>query len=236
MKQDTRVSPGKNEPYLFSGLLKCADCGDSLVRRTAKYKDKTYAYYMCAANKLGLGCTSHRIREEDIYKAVFASLHTYCNNVADLADKVEMISPDKIKKVRLQELDDIISAKQKEIDDLLKTIEIVESRCNDELENRVSGREICNDIRKSIAKLEKEMDVLIVEKENISDEVEKKIAWIKLLSENSEIKFLNRSALANLVEKICVYEDKRIVVVFNYRDKYMEIIRLLEKVNKGEAV
>ena len=112
----------------------------------------------------------------------------------------------------------------------------MENRCNDELENKVSGREICNDIRKSIAKLEKEMDTLLLEKENINEEVEKKIAWIKLLSENNEIKFLNRSALANLVEKICVYEDKRIVVVFNYRDKYMEIIRLLEKVNNREAV
>ena len=136
----------------------------------------------------------------------------------------------------MQELEGIISSKQKEIDDLLKTIEIVENRCNEELENKVSGREICNDIRKSIAKLEKEMDALIVERENISEEVEKKIAWIRMLSENNEIEFLNRSALANLVEKICVYEDKRIVVVFNYRDKYMEIIRLLEKVNKGEAV
>ena len=43
MQQDTRVSPGKSVPYLFSGFLKCADCGDSLIRRTAKYKDKTYA-------------------------------------------------------------------------------------------------------------------------------------------------------------------------------------------------
>lgn len=236
MKQDTRVSPGRSEPYLFSGFLKCADCGDSLIRKTSKYKDKTYAYYMCATNKLGLGCTSHRIREEDIYKAVFSALHTYCNNVADLADKVDVISPEEIKDVRLQELESIISAKQKEIDDLYKTIEIVENRCNDELENKVSGREICNDIRKSIAKLEKEMDTLLLEKENINEEVEKKIAWIKLLSENNEIKFLNRSALANHVEKICVYEDKRIMVVFNYRDKYMEIIRLLEKVNNREAV
>ena len=191
---------------------------------------------MCAANKLGMGCTSHRIREEDIYKAVFSALHTYCNNVADLADKVDAISPEEIKDLRLQELEGIISSKQKEIDDLLKTIEIVENRCNEELENKVSGREICNDIRKSIAKLEKEMDALVVERENINEEVEKKIAWIRMLSENNEIEFLNRSALANLVEKICVYEDKRIVVVFNYRDKYMEIIRLLEKVNKGEAV
>ena len=43
--------------------------------------------------------------------------------------------------------------------------------CNEELENKVSGREICNDIRKSIAKLEKEMDALVVERENINEEV-----------------------------------------------------------------
>lgn len=75
-----------------------------------------------------------------------------------------------------------------------------------------------------------------MEKVNIDSEIEKKIAWIKMLSENNEITFLNRSALANLVEKIYVHEDKKIVVVFNYRDKYMEIIRILEKMNNGEVV
>ena len=236
MQQDTRVSPGKSEPYLFSGFLKCADCGDSLIRRTAKYKDKTYAYYMCSTNKLGIGCTSHRIREEDIYKAVFSALHSYCNNVADLADKVDSISVDEIKEIRLQELKSIIEAKQKEIDDFTKTIRVVENRCIEELENRVSATEICNDIRKSIKVLEKEIETLLMEKVNIDSEIEKKIAWIKMLSENNEITFLNRSALANLVDKIYVHEDKKIVVVFNYCDKYMEIIRILEKMNNGEVV
>lgn len=236
LQQNTRVSPGKSEPYLFSGFLKCADCGDLLVRKTAKYKDKTYAYYMCSTNKLGIGCTSHRIREDDIYKAVFSALHSYCNNVADLADKVDTISVDKIKELRLQELESIISAKQKEIDDFMKTIDVVENRCLDELENKASAAEICNDIRKSIKVLEKEMDALLVEKANINDEIEKKIAWIKMLSENNEITFLNRTALANLVEKIYVYEDKKIVVVFNYRDKYIEILRLLEKSKNEEAI
>ena len=57
-----------------------------------------------------------------------------------------------------------------------------------------------------------------------------------MLSENNEITFLNRSALANLVEKIYVHEDKKIVVVFNYRDKYIEILRLLEKSKNEEAI
>ena len=70
---------------------------------------------------------------------------------------------------------------------------------------------------------------MVEEKDNIQEEIDKKIAWLKMLSQNDEIQFLDRSVLANLVEKIKVYEDKKIVVVFNCRDKYSEILRLLEK-------
>ncbi len=42
--------------------------------------------------KLGMGCTSHHIREEDIYKAVFSAINSYCMNVADLADKIDGVS------------------------------------------------------------------------------------------------------------------------------------------------
>ncbi len=73
------------------------------------------------------------------------------------------------------------------------------------------------------------MSILVEEKDNIQKEIDKKIAWLKMLSQNDEIQFLDRSVLANLVEKIKVYEDKKIVVVFNCRDKYSEILRLLEK-------
>ena len=158
------MSPGKKELYLFSGFLKCADCGDSLIRKTSKYKDKTYAYYMCATNKLGMGCTSHHIREEDIYKAVFSAINSYCMNVADLADKIDGVSEEDMIDVRLEELEGIMSAKQEEIDDLVRTIEIVESRCLNELESKESTNEICNDIRASINNLEREMSILVEEK------------------------------------------------------------------------
>ena len=34
-ERDTRTAPGKKQLYLFSGLLRCADCKRSLTRRTA---------------------------------------------------------------------------------------------------------------------------------------------------------------------------------------------------------
>ncbi|MBQ8765202.1 MAG: hypothetical protein IJZ16_00180, partial [Clostridia bacterium] len=88
----------------------------------------------------------------------------------------------------------------------------------------------------SIDSLEKEIAQLAVEKENIQREVQRNMAWIQVFTENGEIKELNRLLLANLVKEIVVYEDKRIVVRFNYQDKYMQLLSLVEQVNIKEAV
>ena len=50
-----------------------------------------------------------------------------------------------------------------------------------------------------------------------------------------ELKELNRTVLARLVDRIYVYEDKRIVIRFNYQDKYEELLKFEQKLNK-EAV
>ena len=73
--------------------------------------------------------------------------------------------------------------------------------------------------------------VLYIEDGNIKGEI-----TFGKLGENGEIKELNRLLLANLVKEIVVYEDKRIIVRFNYQDKYMQLLSLVEQVNIKEAV
>ena len=114
-----------------------------------------------------MGCTSHHIREEDIYKAVFSAINSYCMNFADLADKIDGVSGRGYDRCSYEELEGIMSAKQEEIDDLVPTIEIVESRCLNELESKESTNEICNDIRASINNLEREMSILWWKKRTI---------------------------------------------------------------------
>ena len=63
---------------------------------------------------------------------------------------------------------------------------------------------------------------------NINYEIQKNTAWIKLFTQNGEIRDLNRLLLANLVKEIVVYEDKRIVVRFNYQDKYAQLLSIKE--------
>lgn len=55
------------------------------------------------------------------------------------------------------------------------------------------------------------------------------------MSQTGALKELNRTVLAGLVDRIYVYEDKRIVIRFRYRDRYEELLNFEQKLNK-EAV
>ncbi len=236
LKQDTRVSPGNEEPYLFSGFLKCADCGDSLIRRNNRQNGKEYVYYMCSQNKLKMGCTSHRVSEKVLYTSVFTAINTYCKNVADLSERLNAVPLDKIKAIKLARIDKTSYDKRMEIKDLQRTIALVERRFIDKKESKETFEEVCSDINSSIAVLEKELAELANEKENIQYEIQKNIAWIQVFTENGEIKELNRMLLASLIKEIVVYEDKRIVVRFNYQDKYKQLLSIMEQLNIKEAV
>lgn len=236
IKQDTRVNPGNKQPYLFSGFLKCADCGDSMIRRTAKYHDKTYAYYMCSRNKLGYGCSSHRVKEDVLYASVLTAINSYCKNVSDLSKRLNAIPFSEIEAAKVAGIERSKQEKSEEIVDLQRTMEIVENRCKNLLESRESCNEICADIRLSIKKLETEIRLLNDEKANITQEIRRNRVWIKFFTENGDLKELNRTILANLIDEILVHEDKRIVIRFNYQDKYMQLLEIEGKLNMKEAV
>ena len=60
---------------IFSGLVKCADCGWSLAFNTNRQNKKPYSYYHCGKNSQGLHqCTMHYIRYDVLYTYVLARI------------------------------------------------------------------------------------------------------------------------------------------------------------------
>ncbi|WP_425533942.1 zinc ribbon domain-containing protein [Terrisporobacter petrolearius] len=76
MTRDVRTSPKEKRVFLFSGYLRCADCGRGMTRRTSK----GYTYYSCKTYKTKSTklCSSHTIRnkliEETVLEAVKAQI------------------------------------------------------------------------------------------------------------------------------------------------------------------
>ena len=235
ISRDTRTVPGNSEPYLFSGFVECADCHCPLIRRNAKYNGKTYIYYMCSTNKIGYGGTSHRIKENAVYSAVLSAINVYCETVSGISERINDISVDEMKTAGALKIDNAVKEKKEEISDLERTLGVVENRCKAKLEASDSFDEICDDIKAEIKRLQCEISELISDKTELENEIRDSLLWVKKLSQNGKITDLNRRTITSLVDKIYVYEDKRIEIRFNFGDKLRELINLY-KTNATEVV
>ena len=68
---------------IFSGLVKCADCGWSLAFSTNRQNKKPYSYYHCSKNGQGLHqCTMHYIRYDVLYTYVLARVQYWAGQAA----------------------------------------------------------------------------------------------------------------------------------------------------------
>ena len=68
---------------IFSGLVKCADCGWSLAFSTNRQNKKPYSYYHCSKNGQGLHqCTMHYIRYDVLYTYVLARVQYWARQAA----------------------------------------------------------------------------------------------------------------------------------------------------------
>ena len=53
--------------------------------------------------------------------------------------------------------------------------------------------------------------------------------WIKTFADNQNIRQLTRKMLLDLIEKIIVYEDSRLEIIFKYEDEYKTACKIAQK-------
>lgn len=87
MRLDTRTAPSEKNVYPLSGLVRCGDCEQNMVRRSTAKKNKVYYYLHCSSYRNGEGCTSHIISEEKLMCAVITFVKTQLALLVE-ADKI----------------------------------------------------------------------------------------------------------------------------------------------------
>lgn len=231
LKRDTRVAPDKKTVYLFSGIAVCGDCGRQMSRKVSIVAGKKYVYYMCSANKKDGNCSSHRIREDELEKAVVTYLNTYIKelcSIKKLLDCVEKLplqeSNIKRLELRIVQLEEEaqrheklkISVYEDLKDNLITKDEYVA------LKNEFETRR--RDALEAIAQVRLEIDSLA--KRN-----GKHHEWIENFVSKREVETLTRNVVVELIDNICVYEDKRLEIKFRYADKYAEALYLISNMD-----
>lgn len=231
LKRDTRVAPDKKTVYLFSGIAVCGDCGRQMSRKVSTVAGKKYVYYMCSANKKDGSCSSHRIREDELEKAVVTYLNTYIKelcSIKKLLDCVENLplqeSNIKRLELRIVQLEDEVQRHEKlkisVYEDLKDNLITKDEYVT--LKNEFETRR--RDALEAIAQIRSEIDSLA--KRN-----GKHHEWIETFVSKREVETLTRNVVVELIDNIRVYEDKRLEIKFRYADKYAEALYLISNVD-----
>lgn len=221
-EKDTRAAPGKKENYLFSGFLKCADCGKAMTRRACS----GYVYYNCSTYKRKSKdkCTKHTMRLDVLEKAVLTAIQKHIELVEALEGVIKNINEAPVVQTKSTRLEHMLKLREQELE---KTDEILSGLYMD-WKNEDINRE---QYRKMKVKFEKQGAELKEAIEHIKGEIgimERGISsddpYLQTFLQHKNIRELSQGLLVELIEAIYIHETGEITIQFKCEDQYKRII------------
>lgn len=224
--RDTRTAPEHKQLYLFSGLLRCADCKKALTRK----QSKGIVYYSCRTynDKSKTKCSKHSIREDVLQKAVLVAIQKQIELVGTLSGIIDTINRAPVVHTQSTRLTHMLKLRTGELDKLGGVI--------DSLYLDWKNGDITRDeYRRMKAKFEEQAEQLHQVIKNLNDEIQTMAQGVKsdepyLASflKYRNINRLERGILVELVDTIYVHEGGKIEIKFNFADQYQRVIDFIE--------
>jgi DNA invertase Pin-like site-specific DNA recombinase len=232
---DTRTSPNENAVYALSGLVVCGDCGQNMVRRRIKQKDRYYTYLHCSTYKAGMGCSSHLINAEKLEKIVLESIQNQVELVMQAQAVLEQIEkiPESQNSVRV--IDDQIKIQDAEIERYrdLKTKVYVDML--DEIISKGEFKDINKQFSVKMDQARKNKEALLEKRHHLLANKTHLQPWIEQFKTYRNIQELTRQVAVCVIEKIIVYSKDSVHVCFQYGEQMAEMIALAELDDRKEA-
>lgn len=227
MKRDIRTAPAERTVYPFSGYLKCADCGQNMVRKQYVSGNKKYTYFICSTHKANKGCSTHAIDENTLLTSV-------CNIIRQHIDMV-------LEAERLLEIVDSLPENQQNIFNydaqIVKLKEEIERNKSFKLklyenlqEGMISQDEYFlfkNSYASKIQEAEHAIAAIETERRQMVSRNREQLSWMDVFKQYQNITEVTRTAVVDLIDHIEVFEEKRIHVVFRYHDNWDKLIAAL---------
>lgn len=229
LKKGAKTSPVSGEIDLFSGLLKCADCGHALIKKTNRNPDKTYIYYRCSSHcRCKTACPAHTIRYEKLYNAVLATIQ---NMVAVAADADEVFKEMKQNQSSAESVD--IGKQIKTQEQELEKVKQLLADLYPDYKNGILNKEqyLMNKQKyeRKQTRLEQSIKRLKTASSDQSDGDISENEFIKHFKHRGNIDRLTRPLLSELVDRIVVNENGDLEIIFNFRDAFEDAQRLTKE-------
>lgn len=228
LQVDTRAGKGKDKAHLFSGLLFCGDCKEPMIRRVNRYKGVEKTYYICTTRNRSEGCTRHSISERDLMNVVLQILRAQAEIFLDVGEQLQYIQNMEVDFEEVAKFDKEVERLRKEQKKYLD----LRAGLYEDLKRNVITQEDFRSFGEIYEKQYKEKEAALLKQEEMIKRLFRNgiHSSIKLeqMKEAIQLTELDRNTLLIFVDRIEVYENKKIYVRLRNQEEIQKMLVLAE--------
>ncbi len=237
LRDDTHCRAGDITVPVYAGRIYCGDCGAAAVRKTVSYAGRRYVYYVCNANKHDKTvCSRHSIREDILGQVIYQTVRHQIDLLLDVDKALRQFENLSWEKHKLKQLDASIEIQEEVVRKnntlRLGIYEDLRAGLLDRSEYKSLKKELAERIDEATAAIEK----LNKEKREILDGVSKQQSWVEQFRQYENVTELTRPMVIHLIERINIFEDSNIEIVFRHRNQIEEILQFISEKTANKKV
>ena len=227
LKRDTRTAPKQKQLYLFSGFLRCADCGRAMSRIASK---ELYVYYQCGTYKSlsKKACTMHSIKSTRLEAATLYAIQQQVHLAVSYSAIVSQINVAPLKKSQSVRLNELIAAKEKEHAKIMRYKQSLYQDWKDGLITHSDYRHMSEDYERQNEAISEVIASLKKERDELENGIDTENPFLATFRKYENIDKLTREILIELVDVIKVYEGGDISIKFKFADELRRITEYIQ--------
>ena len=232
--RDTRTAPTQPQVYLFSGFLRCADCGKAMNRKTISQPYRNYYYYICSTFKKqhSGACTKHTIRSDRLEQAV---LETLRSQIALAVEMDELIAEINRSGARSRSADHL-QTERTQLETERERIEQMKLSLYPDWKAGDISREEYHRLKEQFEQQQARLDTRLASLQTRIDEAQNGVdetnSFLSQFVKYRNLQTLTREAVVELIDMIYVHEGGKITIKFKFSDAYAAAQDYIQKHGK----
>ncbi|MGC6175181.1 recombinase family protein [Lacrimispora sp. 38-1] len=234
LKKDTRTAPKQKTLYLFSGFLRCADCGKAMTR--SKVRGNVYYYCRTYKDQSKTACTKHTIKHNHLEQAVLYAIKQQVYIAVSFSEMVSRINTAPLQKSQSIRLNELIASKEKELSKISRYKQGIYQDWKDGEITHKDYRQMKEDYEQQIEAINEVIGNLQEEKAELENGIDVENPFLVAFRKYENINQLTRDILIELVDTIKVYENGNISVRLKFANEYRRVEEFIEVNTHENAV
>ena len=227
--RDTRTAPGEQLVWPLAGLVFCGDCGDSMYRKSNTYRSRDgdvrrYGYLFCSGHRADKStCSCHTIRTDEVERAVRDAAVAAVTAIIDVGAARDLSEPTRSQLERRRQAQAALARAEAE----LGKARNMGARLYDDYAEGVITKAELAEYKELYARRARSLKAAVDQVGRELDAAQADIdadGWAESLRRWQGCAELTRPMAVELVDRVEVFEGKRVKVVLRHRDKIADVL------------